>query len=106
MGSLLDKGELHCYTGTRHLAWQGGGEISFLERNIENIREIHLHDARVERSGGVRTIVDHLALGRGQIEYRNFMQKLLNLGYRDVVILENNSQNDLELSIARIEDYV
>jgi sugar phosphate isomerase/epimerase len=103
---LLKKHDVQICLDIGHLAWQGGGEISFLERNIENIREIHLHDARVERSGGVRTIVDHLALGRGQIEYRNFMQKLLNLGYRDVVILENNSQNDLELSIARIEDYV
>ena len=89
-----------------HLAWQGGGELSFLERNLDRIREIHLHDARVEISGGEKKIVDHLALGRGQVKYRDFMQKLVDLGYKEVVVLENNSQNDLEQSIARIEDYM
>lgn len=89
-----------------HLAWQGGGELSFLDRNFEQIREIHLHDARVEEFGGERKIIDHLALGRGQIDYRNFMQKLADFGYKEFVILENNSQNDLEQSIARIDDYM
>jgi len=89
-----------------HLAWQGGGEVSFLERNSERIREIHLHDASVELVGGEQRVVDHLALGKGQIDYRNFMQKLLEFGFDEFVILENNSRSDLERSIARIGDYI
>jgi sugar phosphate isomerase/epimerase len=88
------------------LAWQGGGEISFLERNLERIREIHLHDARVEKVAGEQRVVDHLALGKGQIDYRNFMQKLFDLGFDEMVILENNNRTDLERSIARIGDYM
>jgi sugar phosphate isomerase/epimerase len=102
----LKKHDVQICLDVGHLAWQGGGELSFLERNFDNIREIHLHDARVEISGGDRKIVDHLALGRGQIKYRDFMQKLVDLGFEEVVVLENNSQNDLEQSIARIEDYM
>jgi len=88
------------------LAWQGGGEVSFLDRNAEHIREIHLHDASVEIVGGEQRVVDHLALGKGQIDYRNFMQKLLELGFDGIVILENNTRSDLERSIARIGDYL
>ena len=89
-----------------HLAWQGGGEVSFLERNAEQIREIHLHDASVEIVGGEKRVVDHMALGKGQIDYRNFMQKLLEFGFDEIVILENNNRIDLERSIARIGDYM
>lgn len=89
-----------------HLAWQGGNAVSFLERNSEHIREIHLHDASVETVGGERRVVDHLALGKGQIDYRSFMQKLLEFGFDEIVILENNTRSDLERSIARIGDYM
>jgi sugar phosphate isomerase/epimerase len=89
-----------------HLAWQGGGEISFFDRHQNRIREIHLHDATIIRSGGFSHTIDHLPLGKGQIDYRAFLQRIDEVGFRDVLILENNTRTDLEMSIARVGDYL
>jgi sugar phosphate isomerase/epimerase len=89
-----------------HIAYQLGGELSFLDRYQERIREIHLHDYLVESVGGFTRTIDHLALGKGQLDYRAFMQKLEEIQYNEVLILENNTQYDLEQSIARIADFL
>lgn len=103
---LIEKHGVKICLDIGHMAWQGGGELSFLERNLENIREIHLHDAYVEQIGKEQRVVDHLALGKGQVDYRNFLQKLVDYGFEEAVILENNTRSDLERSIARIGDYM
>ena len=86
-----------------HLALQGSSELSFLEQHGERIREIHLHDALVPPPGGQQRASDHLALGKGQIDYAEFLQKLAELGYEGPIILEVNSQADLEQSLDQLK---
>ncbi len=85
-----------------HLAWHGGGELDFLTRNGHRIREIHLHDAGCPAGGGPEQIRDHLPLGAGQIDYAAFLQRLEQIDYQGAVILEVNSQADLEQSLQQL----
>ena len=89
-----------------HLAWEGGGEVDFLTRHRDRIREVHLHDAASSSQGGRRQTLDHLPLGRGQIDYLTFLRRLEETGYDGAVILENNSQSDLEESLERIRPFL
>ena len=82
-----------------HLAWQGGGELEFLAHHGRRIREVHLHDAVTIANGGKRQTRDHLALGQGELDYRAFLHELEKTGYEGTVILEVNSQGDLEESV-------
>ena len=89
-----------------HLALQGSSELSFLEQHGERIREIHLHDALVPPSGGQQRASDHLALGQGQIDYAALLEKLTELGFDGPIILEVNSQADLEQSLDQLQVYL
>lgn len=88
-----------------HLAVQSSSELSFLEQHGERIREIHLHDALVAPAGGQGRASDHLALGKGQIDYAAFLEKLADLGFDGPIILEVNSQADLEQSLDQLAAY-
>ena len=89
-----------------HLALQNSNELSFLGQHGERIREIHLHDALVPPTGGQQRANDHLALGKGQIDYAAFLDKLADLGFDGPVILEVNSQADLEQSLDQLTAYL
>lgn len=89
-----------------HLALQGSSELSFLAQHKEKIREIHLHDARVPPAGGQQRASDHLALGKGQIDYAALLEKLTKLGFDGPIILEVNSQADLEQSLDQLQGYL
>jgi len=89
-----------------HLAWQGGGELDFLTRHGDRIREVHLHDAVSVSTGGRTQTRDHLPLGRGQIDYLAFLRQLEEIGYEGAVILENSSQADLEESLERVKAFL
>jgi sugar phosphate isomerase/epimerase len=89
-----------------HLAWQTGDELSFLAQHQDRIREVHLHDAKRGPASEGTPIRDHLALGRGEIDYRAFLRKLEEIDYRGVVILELNSQADLEESLERVRPFL
>ncbi|NIV28085.1 MAG: TIM barrel protein [Anaerolineae bacterium] len=89
-----------------HLALQGQSELGFLEKHRDRIREIHLHDALVAPAGGQRRTSDHLALGRGQIDVAAFLRKLQKLEYDGPVILEVNSQADLQQSLDQLRSYL
>jgi sugar phosphate isomerase/epimerase len=82
-----------------HLAWHGQGELDFLARYGDRIREVHLHDAVRASPDGTTQFRDHLPLGQGEIDCVAFLRKLERLGYDGVVILENNSRADLEESL-------
>jgi sugar phosphate isomerase/epimerase len=86
-----------------HLAWQGGGELDFLSRHGDRIREIHLHDAISRPAGGHGRIRDHLALGQGQVDFAAILRALEETGYDGTVILELNSQAELEESLEQLE---
>ncbi len=89
-----------------HLAWHGGDELDFLARHIDRIREVHLHDVAGPSAGGSARIRDHLALGRGQLDYLAFLHKLEAIGYDGPVILELNSQFDLEQSLEQVKQFL
>lgn len=85
-----------------HLAWQKVSALDFLARHRDRIREVHLHDATLPSAGATQQIHDHLALGQGQVDYLSFLRKLEETGYDGTVILEVNTQADLEESLTRI----
>ncbi|MCL7453859.1 MAG: sugar phosphate isomerase/epimerase [Anaerolineae bacterium] len=82
-----------------HLVWQGGDALDFLSRHGDQIREVHLHDATRQSTGGATTVRDHLALGQGQVDYQRILEKLGEMRYDGPVILEVNSEADLEESL-------
>jgi sugar phosphate isomerase/epimerase len=86
-----------------HLACQSRSELDFLDLHRDRIREIHLHDAISAPAGVPGQIRDHLGLGQGQVDYVGFLFRLEELGYQGPVILELNSQADLESSLACLE---
>jgi sugar phosphate isomerase/epimerase len=86
-----------------HLAWQDVDAVQFLERHGNRVREVHLHDATRVPGPGPPAIRDHLALGQGQIDYEAVIQKLEEIGFEGLVILENHNRADLEQSLAGLE---
>ncbi|HSR32304.1 MAG TPA: cobamide remodeling phosphodiesterase CbiR [Anaerolineae bacterium] len=89
-----------------HLVWQGINELDVLERFGDRIREVHLHDAARPSAGQHAQIRDHMALGQGQVDYAAFLRKLDEMGYDGTVILELNSQADLETSLQRLAPFL
>jgi sugar phosphate isomerase/epimerase len=85
-----------------HLAWQGSEPVHFLIEHRDRIREIHLHDAAVGFESGQPPVRDHLALGQGHLDYEGFLQALDRIGFEGAVILEVNSQADLEASLTQL----
>ena len=85
-----------------HLALQGSSVLTFLEKHKERIREIHLHDAVAPTESERRPARDHLALGKGHVDYTALVDRLAELHYDGPVILEVNSQADLEQSLDRL----
>ncbi len=81
-----------------HLAWQGGGELAFLERHGEWVREIHLHDAVFPSPGQGKGARDHLPLGQGELDYGALLRKLEKISFDGCVIIENNTETDLRES--------
>jgi sugar phosphate isomerase/epimerase len=89
-----------------HLAWQGGGELAFLERHGERVGEIHLHDAILPSSAQGKQAHDHLPLGRGELDYRALLRKLDEIGFEGCVIVENNNEADLRESLERLQSFL
>lgn len=89
-----------------HLVWQGARALDFLDQHGDGIREVHLHDASTATAGDSRQVRDHLALGRGQIDYRAILHKLEEMGYDGPVILELNSRAELEESLRNVSTFL
>jgi sugar phosphate isomerase/epimerase len=85
-----------------HLAWQGGGELAFLERHGERVREVHLHDAVLPSPEQGKRARDHLPLGQGELDYEALLRKLDEIGFDGCVIIENNSEADLRESLGKL----
>ena len=89
-----------------HLALQSQSELSFLDQHRDRIREIHLHDALVPPAGEQQPASDHLALGQGQIGFAALLQRLQELDYDGPIILEVNSEADLEQSLEHLRPFL
>jgi len=87
-----------------HLAWQTYDELEFLTRHAGRVREVHLHDALSGPPGERRAIRDHLALGQGHVDYRALLDRLVGSGFDGAVILELNTQVDLERSVEALRE--
>ncbi len=85
-----------------HLAWQGGGELSFLERYGRWVKEIHLHDALLPRPDRQWQTHDHLPLGQGELDYEALLRRLDEIGFDGCVIIENNNEADLKESLDKL----
>jgi len=86
-----------------HLAWQGGGELAFLERHEEWVREIHLHDALLPRPDQRGQAHDHLPLGQGELDYGALLRKLDEIRFDGCIIVENNNEADLRESLKKLQ---
>jgi sugar phosphate isomerase/epimerase len=89
-----------------HLAWQGGGELAFLERHKERVREMHLHDAVLPSPEQGKQARDHLPLGQGELDYEALLYKLDEISFDGCVIVENNSEADLRESLERLQPFL
>ena len=89
-----------------HLAWQGGGELAFLERHGAWVREIHLHDALLPRPDQREQAHDHLPLGQGELDYGALLRKLDQIGFEGCIIVENNNEADLRESLERLQSFL
>jgi sugar phosphate isomerase/epimerase len=102
---LIEKHGTSICLDVGHLAWQGIAELDFLAQHANRIREVHLHDATRSPGGKPGPIRDHMALGQGQIDYAAFLRKLAEMGYEGTVVLELNTQSDLETSVERLQPF-
>jgi sugar phosphate isomerase/epimerase len=89
-----------------HLLWQGGEELAFLEEHWSRIGVIHLHDALVSEQAGRKIVLDHLPLGRGQLDYEKFLAQLEHRGFEGIIVLELNQPADLEASLKEISAFL
>jgi sugar phosphate isomerase/epimerase len=102
---LLERHETGICLDVGHLAWQGGGELAFLERHGEWVREIHLHDAVFPSPGQGKQARDHLPLGQGELDYEALLRKLEKISFDGCVIIENNSEADLRESLEKLQSF-
>jgi sugar phosphate isomerase/epimerase len=95
-----------------HLAYEYGSEdgsgdaLDFLARHGDRVREVHLHDFVSVSVGGRTQTRDHLPLGRGQMDTVPFLRRLEEMDFEGAVILEVNSQPDLEESLEQVRSFL
>ena len=67
----------------------------FLKKYKNSILDIHLHDAILKGE-------DHLALGKGDLDFNKFFQILNKIGYIGYISLETISNEDIKKSWGKI----
>jgi sugar phosphate isomerase/epimerase len=105
MVPLLERHGASICLDVGHLAWQGGGELAFLERHGERVREVHLHDAVLPSPDQGKRARDHLPLGQGVLDHEALLRKLDEIGFDGCVIIENNSEGDLRESLEKLQSF-
>ncbi len=102
---LVEERDLRICLDVGHLAVEGGDPLEFLGDHRAFIGEIHLHDAYPAGVKGSRGR-DHLALGRGNVDYAKLLDSLVDAGYDGVLILEVNTETDLRESVERVRSWM
>jgi len=85
---------------TGHAATVNIDPVSFLERFGKKVRHVHLQDGLVGMPD------DHHALGNGDVDYVKFLNKLEEMKFKDFVILELVSEEDVIKSLNRLKKFV
>jgi len=85
---------------TGHAATVNIDSVSFLERFGDKVKHVHLQDGLV----GMPDI--HYALGVGDVDYVKFFNKLEEMKFEDLVILELMSEEDVIKSMNRIKKFI
>jgi len=88
-----------------HLVVSGGDPMEFVETYWGMIGEIHMHDVLVDGAGR-RGGRDHLALGRGCVDYVRLLDRLEEGGFEGVVVLEVNTEKDLLDSLKQVRRWL
>jgi sugar phosphate isomerase/epimerase len=102
---LVEERDLRICLDVGHLAVEGGDPLEFLGDHRESIGEVHLHDAYPAGVKGPKAR-DHLALGRGNVDYASLLNSLVDGGYDGVLILEVNTEADLRESVERVRSWM
>lgn len=84
----LDTG--HAHIGNK----QGSRNIKFIRRFPDRIAHIHISDNSGKQD-------DHLAIGKGTINFREIIKELVKAGYDETVTFEIFSENRTELKSGR-----
>jgi sugar phosphate isomerase/epimerase len=103
---LIEQNGVSICLDVGHLAWEGDNALEFLARHGDLVREVHLHDALSIPAGPRPQIRDHLPLGQGDIDYLALLNRLQEVDFQGTVILENNSQAELEASLEQLGDFL
>lgn len=100
---LLERSGASVCFDVGHLVCQGGDVLAHLREHGSRVREVHLHDAAGRAGGaGLGQPADHMALGKGQVDYAGLLRALAGMDFQGAVILEVNTRADLEQSLERL----
>jgi len=85
---------------TGHAATVNVDPVSFLERFGRKVKHVHLQD-------GLTGMPDiHYALGDGNVDYVKFLNKLEEMKFKDFVILEFLSEDNVIKSLNRLKKFI
>lgn len=96
---LVKKGA-YLTVDTGHAATVNVDPVTFLERFGKKIKHIHLQD------GIVGMPDEHYALGDGNVDYVKFLNKLEEMKFKDFVILEFLSEENVIKSMNRLKKFI
>ena len=85
---------------TGHAATFNIDPVSFLERFGKKVKHIHLQDGLVGMPD------KHYALGNGNLDYVKFLNKLEEMKFKEFVILELVSEDDVIKSMNRLKKFI
>jgi len=103
---LIEEFETSICLDTGYLTHAGGSAPDFLARHGARVREVHLYDTARVATGEQSLTCDRLPLGKGQMDYVSLLHHLDEIGFDGPVILEHNSQADLEESLAQLRSFL
>lgn len=75
------------------------GILGFLKKYKSSILDIHLHDVTFKGK-------DHLALGRGDLDFPRFLKTLQDINYKNYLTLETLSQKDTKSSWQKLINHL
>jgi len=85
---------------TGHSITVGINPVIFIDRFQKKIKHVHFVDGF---KGGED---NHYPIGSGELDYKKFLDKLINIDYEEIVILELVSRDDVIKSMNLLKDYL